>query len=56
MVKAGSAKAMVNQVECPVSIGTTYKINIVDIDRSFWQRERPAESAWSFAPWVLIPV
>ena len=31
MVKAGSAKAMVNQVECPVSIGTTYKINIVDI-------------------------
>ncbi len=31
MVKSGSAKAYVNQVECPVSIGTTYKINIIDI-------------------------
>ncbi len=32
MVKAGSVKATVNQVECPAAIGTTYKINIVDMD------------------------
>ena len=32
MIKAGSEKAYVNQVECPVSPGTTYKINIVDMD------------------------
>lgn len=32
MVKAGSAKGQVNQIDCPVSLGTTYKINIVDIN------------------------
>ena len=32
MVKAGSAHASVNQVECPVSLGTKYRINIVDMN------------------------
>ncbi len=32
MVKAGSVKATVNQIECPVNIGTSYKINIVDMN------------------------
>ena len=32
MVKAGSARAYVNQIEAPVSQGNTYKINIVDLD------------------------
>ncbi len=35
MVKAGSARASVNQIECPVSIGTSYKINIVDLNPDF---------------------
>ncbi len=35
MVKAGSAKASVNQIDCPVSIGTSYKINIVDMNPDF---------------------
>ncbi len=31
MIKAGSASASVNQVDCPVALGTTYKINVVDM-------------------------